>query len=166
MLVIAPHGGISDADLLSAEAAGRRGNDLHTADLARELAARLEGSALINATRDRNWLDLNRLRDVVDRAPWFLDAIDEHVDRILTRHSSALILLVHGWHVGQARCDLGIGASLGSAEEAAARADVLTVSPGFVCGRLETFRRALGSAGVLATYGERWPAAVYPDSTY
>ncbi|MDG2303136.1 MAG: hypothetical protein P8R42_00555 [Candidatus Binatia bacterium] len=157
--MIAPHGGLSETDLLSAAAAGRRGNDLHTAVLARELAVRLEASRLVNPSCDRNRIDLNRVRDVVDRAPWFLELIEEHVARILSAHPTALILLVHGWHVGQARCDLGIGASLARAEEADAHADRLTGSTAFVTGPLETFRQRLASAGVLATYGERWPAA-------
>jgi len=159
VLVVAPHGGLSHEDLLSPAAATRRGNDLHTAGLARELAGRLGGSSLRNPTHDRNALDLNRLGEVLDRAPWFLDAIEDHLARILEAHPVAHVLVVHGWHVGQARCDLGIGASLAAADEAAGCARRLTVSPGFVTGGLEAFRRRLEKAGILATYGERWPAA-------
>jgi len=158
VLVVAPHGGTSREDLLSADAAGRRGNDLHTASLARELARRHAGALLVNAVHDRNALDLNRVRDVVNRAPWFLIELERHLERILGRHGSAVVLFVHGWHVGQARCDLGIGASLSRAADAAA-ADALTASPEFVAHQLEPFRRDLEAAGVIATYGERWPAA-------
>ncbi len=159
VLVVAPHGGLSGDPLLSAAAAGRRGNDLHTATLARELAASLSGASIINGAHDRNVLDLNRVRDVVTRAPWFLEELERHLDRILESHETARVLFVHGWHVGQARCDLGIGASLETAEEAHERAEVLSASPEFVTGDLEQFRRRLESGGVIATYGERWPAA-------
>lgn len=159
VLVIAPHGGLSREDLLTASAAGRRGNDLHTADLARELAGRLGASSLVNTACDRNELDLNRVSEVTSRATWFLDSIEGHLERILARHEVAHLLFVHGWHVGQARCDLGIGASLERASGAAAIPASLTVSPGFAVGRLEAFRRRLEGLGVLATYGERWPAA-------
>ncbi len=159
VLVVAPHGGLSDAPLLSAAAAGRRGNDLHTAGLARELATRLSGAALINGSHDRNELDLNRVHDVVSRAPWFLAEIERHLERILRAHATARVLFVHGWHVGQSRCDVGIGAALAVAHDAHGRADVLSASPAFIMGELEHFRRRLEAGGVLATYGERWPAA-------
>lgn len=159
VLVVAPHGGISASDLLTADAAGRRGNDLHTASLARQLAAKLDGSLLVNDSVDRNELDLNRVRDVVDRAPWFLAEIERQVERILSSHERALVLFVHGWHVEQARCDLGVGAALESALDAEGRDGVLTARAEFVKGRLERFRRALEDCGVIATYGERWPAA-------
>lgn len=159
VLVVAPHGGISQKDLLAADAAGRRGNDLHTAALARQLAATLEASLLVNDSVDRNDLDLNRVRDVVGRAPWFLEEIERQVERILSSHERALVLFVHGWHVEQARCDLGVGAALETAREAEERAEVLTVRAEFVTGGLERFRRGLEEHGVIATYGERWPAA-------
>lgn len=159
MLVVAPHGGSSTADLLSGEAVGRRGNDLHTAELARDLAAALDGSLLVNESVDRNQLDLNRVTEVVERAPWFLAELERQVERILSTHRSALVLVVHGWHVEQARCDLGIGAVLENASSAYAKPDVLTAAPEFVAGSLESFRRRLAGEGILATYGERWPAA-------
>lgn len=159
VLLVAPHGGSSAQDLVTKEAAGRRANDLHTADLARQLARDLSATALINPTCDRNVLDLNRLDDLVRRAPWMLVEIERHLERLLARHASVLVLFVHGWHVGQARCDIGIGARLETAADADAKADRLTVAPDFVRGPLETFRRRLDADGVCATYGERWPAA-------
>ncbi len=158
-LVVAPHGGMSPDPLLSAAAAGRRANDLHTASLARELAEKLGAASLINDAEDRNRLDLNRVRDVVDRAPWFLRELEALLDGILADHDTAVVLFVHGWHVEQAWCDLGVGARLGGPSEARERSDRLSASAEFVEGPLETFRRELEGRGIVATYGARWPAA-------
>ena len=159
VLLIAPHGGLSQADLLTKEAAGRRANDLHTADLTREMARRLGATALINTAVDRNELDLNRLDDVSARAPWLLRELETHLGRLLRSHRHAVVLFVHGWHVGQARCDIGVGASLDTAADARLHPDRLTVDPDFVAGELERFRCGLADDGMIATYGERWPAA-------
>ena len=43
-------------------------NDLHTADITRELAQRLGAGAIINAGMDGDRLDLNRLSQVMERA--------------------------------------------------------------------------------------------------
>ena len=94
VLVLAPHGGITEGSLLEASAVGRSGNDLHTAALAEEFAARLGASALINPCFDRNVLDLNRVKDVRTRAPWFLEQIEESLDPILARHPRAVLLFV------------------------------------------------------------------------
>lgn len=159
MLVVAPHGGTSTEDLLTSASAGRRGNDLHTGDLAHDLARALGASVVVNDVVDRNELDLNRVSDVVRRAPWFLRELERQLDRILSLHPTALVLFVHGWHVEQARCDLGVGASLEHVAEAGGKADVLTVRPESLTGPVEAFRRELERAGVLTTYGDRWPAA-------
>jgi hypothetical protein len=47
-------------------------NDLHTAELTAELAARTGASAVVNAEHDRNDVDLNRIGDAHERAPAFL----------------------------------------------------------------------------------------------
>lgn len=160
VLLIAPHGGIGSDDLLlGAGAISRRGNDLHTADLARSIGERLDASWLVNPTIDRNELDLNRVKDVLARAPWFVAAIEHLLGRILEAHPEAIVLVLHGWHVGQPRCDLGIGASLSGAEVDEGSAGSLTVGREFLAGPLERFRRGLEQRGVIATYGERWPAA-------
>lgn len=157
--MVAPHGGMSSESLLSGAAAGRRANDLHTASLARQLADRLGAASLINQAEDRNRLDLNRVRDVVDRAPWFLREIEDLLEGILADHDTAVVLFVHGWHVEQPWCDLGVGARLGNASEARERSDRLSASAKFVEGPLERFRRELEGRGMVATYGARWPAA-------
>ena len=157
VLVIAPHGGLSRGDLLASP--GRSGNDLHTPALARDLVRALDASWVINASLDRNQLDLNRFDAVTGRARWFLEAIEERVQQITQRHGRVVVLVVHGWHVEQARCDLGIGARLETAGEGAGCSDRLTVGLDFLGGNLESFRQSLVSRAVLATYGERWPAA-------
>ncbi len=157
VLVIAPHGGLSRGDLLAAP--GRSGNDLHTPELARDLVRALDASWVINSSLDRNQLDLNRFDAVTGEARWFLEAIEERVQQIMARHDRVVVLVVHGWHVEQARCDLGIGARLEAASEGSDCSDRLTVGLDFLGGDLESFRRSLASEGVLATFGERWPAA-------
>lgn len=158
-LVIAPHGGICARDLLAPDpASSLRGNDLHTGELAQLLAERLDASLVANVASDRNDVDLNRLDEVLSRAPWFLDAIAQHLERIVARHGRALVLIVHGWQIVQPRCDVGVGARLAAARDAAARAERLTVSTEFVAGTLEALRAATATRGVHTTYGLRWPA--------
>lgn len=159
VLVIAPHGGLCARDLLAPDPpASLRGNDLHTAELARLLSDRLDASLLVNHAADRNEVDLNRLDEVLARAPWFLDAIGGHLERIVARHGRAVVLVVHGWQIVQPRCDLGVGARLATADEAASRASRLTASPEFVAGTLERLRHATAERGMQTTYGLRWPA--------
>jgi hypothetical protein len=158
-LVIAPHGGLCARDLLTPEpAASLRGNDLHSGELARLVAERLDAALLANVASDRNDLDLNRVDEVRARAPWFLDAIAEHLDRIVAQHGRALVLIVHGWQIVEPRCDVGIGARLADARDAESRAARLTVSPEFVTTTLEALRRYGAAHGVRTTYGARWPA--------
>jgi hypothetical protein len=158
-LVIAPHGGLCARDLLAPDpAASLRGNDLHTGELAELLAERLDASLVANVASDRNDLDLNRVDEVLARAPWFLDTIAEHLERIVARHGRALVLIVHGWQIVQPRCDVGVGARLADARDAAGRAARLTVSTEFVAGTLEALRAATATRGVHTTYGLRWPA--------
>lgn len=157
-LVIAPHGGLCARDLLAPGPGGLRGNDLHTGELAEMLAARLDAGLLANVASDRNDLDLNRVDEVLSRAPWFLDEIAAHLDRIVAAHGRALVLVVHGWQIVEPRCDVGIGARLADAHEAVARAARLTVSPEFVGSTLEALRADGASRGVRTTYGLRWPA--------
>ena len=60
ILLIAPHGG--RAGPASRSLLNPKVNDLHTAAITRELATLLHAPALINASMDRNYLDLNRLK--------------------------------------------------------------------------------------------------------
>lgn len=159
-LVVAPHGGTCTRDLLAAATAGAlRGNDLYTEEVALRLAERLGGSLIANPEIDRNELDLNRISEVAEGAPWFLDLLRCELERILARHPVAQLLIVHGWHVIQPRCDVGIGARLAHGALAAQSAARLTVSPAYVRDVLERLREAGEELGIRTTYGERWPAA-------
>ncbi len=158
ILVVAPHGGRRTRALRLADGSAPKVNDLHTAELARRLAERLDASFIVNTQLDRNELDLNRLSQVLRTAPWFLQLLDHTLAAILAHHPVAEVLFVHGWNVTQARCDIGIGATLAGEEAAAECRDALTVSTAYVCDRLAALRAAWSDAGVLATYGERYPA--------
>jgi hypothetical protein len=106
IIVVAPHGGRRTRAL-------RRGdgiNDLYTAEIATGLAERLDAYAIVNRALDRNEIDLNRISELVDRAPALLSMLRETVD--LARAESGavpLVLLVHGWNVSSLHCDIGIG---------------------------------------------------------
>ncbi len=154
VLLIAPHGGAQASD---APVRGRRVNDLHTAEIAEELADALDASLIANPVVDRNTLDLNRLSQVTADASWFLDLIEHLVAHILTHHARAELLFVHGWNVVQAKCDLGIGRRLAGEADAAHHPEVLTVSPAYVRTRLGALRAACAGVGIEAPYGERYP---------
>jgi hypothetical protein len=163
VLVVAPHGGrrqpmppVPGGGRASARV--RRVNDLHTADLAEELADALDAALIVNPALDRNRLDLNRISQVTARAGWFLALIETLVEDILTRHARAELLFVHGWNVIQPKCDVGIGHPLLEAAGAHACAEALTVSPAYATERLDGFRAACAAAGIATTYGVRYPA--------
>src|SRR5882672_1937533 len=81
LLLIAPHGGRAEARTRAM--LNPKVNDLHTADITRDLAFRLGASALINHAMDRNRIDCNRIAQIVDRAPWLLDLIAERIGAIV-----------------------------------------------------------------------------------
>src|SRR5262245_20310383 len=85
-------------------------NDLHTGSLALELAERLDASALVNGGADRNDVDFGRIGAAHDRAPHFLTAFADALERTLAVHPQAIVLAVHGWNVVQPAVDLGLGA--------------------------------------------------------
>lgn len=169
VLVIAPHGGRRDPAPppqrwpRSPGARTRKVNDLHTADLAEELADALGASLIVNPALDRNRLDLNRISQVAARAPWFLTLIEALVDAILAHHPRAELLFVHGWNVIQPKCDIGIGHALADAAAAHERADALTVSPIYAAERLGSLQSWCAAAGIATTFGERY-AARHPNN--
>ena len=75
VLVIAPHGGRREPTPPVGRPGARFGarprkvNDLHTVDVAEELADALDAALIANPTLDRNHLDLNRITQVTGRAP-------------------------------------------------------------------------------------------------
>ncbi len=84
-------------------------NDLHTADLAMQVAERLDSHALVNRGCDRNDVDLNRIRQLVAKAPFFLAQLRARVDEIVAHGERPLVLLVHGWNMAVPWCDVGVG---------------------------------------------------------
>lgn len=160
VLVVAPHGGRRDpaGSLMRGGLRTRKVNDLHTADLAAELADLLDAGLITNPAVDRNQLDLNRISQVAIRAPWFLTLIESLLDDILARHHRAEVLVVHGWNVIQPKCDVGVGAVLPEVAAARAHAELLTVSPAYAAERLHTLQAQCAAAGIATTFGVRYPA--------
>jgi len=156
IVLVAPHGGRRDAERRPWGGAALKMNDLHTAALAEDLAARLDASALINASTDRNDVDLNRVTAAHDGAPAFLDALAELVADALSRHPRVTVLTVHGWNVVQPAVDIGLGAQPGA--EALAGGGPCAVAPEFATTVLPRFAAALDARGIAATPGLRYPA--------
>lgn len=158
VVVIAPHGGVKDhPEIVRTPRLGDRRskiNDLHTADVATELATSLDASFLVNRAMDRNRLDLNRIPPIRRRAPWFLDCLAALVSHAVERHGEAYILVVHGWNIGQARCDVGVGADL---SQTSTDSSTLTVSEEFVRERLLPFVEG-SRPGCVVSLGTRYPA--------
>lgn len=155
LLLIAPHGG--QAGPAARALLHPKVNDLHTADITRELSGRLGAGAIINSGMDRNRLDLNRLSQVMEAAPWMLELIAERLERIAARHSRAAVLLVHGWNVIEPRVDLGVGLrSLGDTLRPARGAHV-SASEHFINGALLDFAERLRRDGIKASFGLRYP---------
>ena len=134
-----------------------RVNDLYTAEITRELGDRLVASVIINATQDRNRLDLNRTSQILRRAPWFLELLLEEIGALVARHGSAEVVWVHGWNTGQAKCDIGIGAAEVDGALHVPQGAGQTVSEGYVHGRVAALRAACAAAGISASIGERYP---------
>jgi len=159
LLLVAPHGGRRPAVDASAPPPRLRVNDLYTAELSALLAARLDAATVINHAQDRNTLDLNRTSQVLRQAPWFLDLLVRQVDAILACHPTAELLFIHGWNVGQPKCDIGLGAV-----ETAHGLDVpdgaaLTVSDAYRRARVGALRAAAAAAGIDVSIGQRYPAS-------
>ena len=114
LVLVAPHGGRRDPHQRPWAAGHLRMNDLHTAALTTELAALTGAAAVVNADQDRNDVDLNRIVEADERAPWFLDRLAAVLDATLARHGRATLLALHGWNVIQPVVDLGLGCAPGS----------------------------------------------------
>jgi len=109
LVLVAPHGGRRDPLLRPWREGGLKVNDLHTAALTAELAAATGASALVNGTLDRNETDLNRICEMVERAPRFLELLAAIIDEKLAAHERVTLLTVHGWNVVQTSLDIGLG---------------------------------------------------------
>jgi hypothetical protein len=158
LIFVAPHGGRRSADAPIKDSI--KVNDLHTAELTEELAARTHGYALINRALDRNELDLNRISQVRTRAPWFLEALVELAAFLVERHGEARVFFVHGWNVVQPVCDLGMGLKQrGRGVAPASKFAAPTLSPAFFATAVQPFRAAALALGIDVAIGRRYPAA-------
>ncbi|MDO8434206.1 MAG: hypothetical protein Q7S58_17540 [Candidatus Binatus sp.] len=155
ILLIAPHGGRAEPRTRSM--LNPKVNDLHTADITRDLAARLGASALINSAMDRNRLDCNRIAQIVERAPWLLELIADRIGAIVTRHGRAVVLLVHGWNIIEPRVDFGLGLRTIAGELRPAGAACVSASDDFINGPLTHLAESLVQHGIKPTYGMRYP---------
>lgn len=163
LLFVAPHGGRRDPVRYPWTAGRIRVNDLHTAALTLDLAERLDASALVNWDIDRNDLDLNRLSRVAGRAPWFLDALADHLEHLIAAHGRAVVLVVHGWNIANPICDLGIGVR---------PADAGLQPPALPAGAMDgalleqvvlPMRAACGRRAIGTVFGWRYPAS-HPEN--
>ncbi len=156
LLLFAPHG----ARRTLPRRPGRDNvNDLHTADLTRELGTACDATWIVNETRDRNELDLNRTQQVRERAPWLLDLLATTLEEMVAAHGGATLLAVHGWNVVQSVCDLGVGLIEENGICRPAARGHATVSPAFLQNRLRLLQRRACARGALVTIGARYPAA-------
>lgn len=156
LLLFAPHG----ARRTLARVPGRdKVNDLHTAELTRELGRACDASWIVNATCDRNELDLNRTPQIRARAPWLLELLATTLEEMVAAYGRAVLLAVHGWNVVQAVCDVGVGLveERGTCRPAA-RGEA-TMSPAFLDGRVRPLQRRALACDVRVTIGARYPAA-------
>jgi hypothetical protein len=155
LLLIAPHGG--RAGPATHALLNPKVNDLHTAEITRELAKLLGAAALINAGMDRNRLDLNRLSQVSAQAPWFLETIHHRLAEIVASAGHATVLVVHGWNVIQARLDLGLGLRRHDNELRTPGAARISARDDFIHGPLEGLIVRLASHGIITSFGLRYP---------
>jgi hypothetical protein len=158
IVFVAPHGGRRPAEAPIKDSI--KVNDLYTAELTEELAARTRGYALINQALDRNDLDLNRISQVRARAAWFLDALVELVSSLVDHHGEVRVFFIHGWNVVQPVCDLGMGLKQrGQHVAPASKFAAPTLSATFFNAVVLPFRSAALALGLDVAIGRRYPAA-------
>lgn len=155
VLLIAPHGG--RANPATSSVLHPKVNDLHTADITRELAARIGATSLINAGMDRNTLDCNRVGQLAEQAPWLLDTIAMRLEEMIARHGRASVLLIHGWNVIEPRIDFGLGLKAADGVFRAHGAARVSASDAFIHGPLKNLADRLRESGVIPTVGLRYP---------
>ncbi|MFT4569750.1 MAG: hypothetical protein ACI8TX_003852 [Hyphomicrobiaceae bacterium] len=152
IIVVAPHGGRRQRPV-------RRGdgvNDLATADLACELARRLNAHAIVNHGLDRNRIDLNRTSEVAAHAPVLAQLLHSAVRDASMDGSRPLVVFIHGWNMVVPCCDLGMGMREVDGRLFGARPTLSRVAYEGVVARL---RSALEARGIAAAVGRRYPAS-------
>jgi hypothetical protein len=157
VLLIAPHGGRARRPARNHH--HPKVNDLYTDELARELAVRLEASAIINRAMDRNRLDCNRIPQLLTRAPWMLAALADHAEQLVNAHGRLAVLIIHGWNVIEPRVDFGIGVRLERGTPPPTGMDSVSAGTEFVSDLLFPLARRLDDWGIIASFGLRYPAA-------
>ena len=155
LLLIAPHGGRAGA--AARATLHPKVNDLETAAITRELAARLDATALVNSGMDRNELDCNRLAQVVGREPWLLETIADEVARITARHGRVTVLLIHGWNIIEPRVDLGLGLKERDGRLHPTRGAHIAADDEFIQRTAHALATRLRQAGIMPTFGLRYP---------
>lgn len=155
LLLIAPHGGRAGA--AARATLHPKVNDLETAAITRELARRLDATALVNSGMDRNELDCNRLSQIVDREPWLLETIADEVARITARHGRLTVLLIHGWNIIEPRVDLGLGLKERDGRLHPTRGAHIAADDDFIQRTAHALATRLRQAGIVPTFGLRYP---------
>ncbi|MGH7948766.1 MAG: hypothetical protein ACREQF_06055 [Candidatus Binataceae bacterium] len=155
ILLIAPHGG--RAGSASRAKLNPKVNDLHTAEITRELARRLDAPAIINSGMDRNQLDCNRLPQLIADAPWLLDLIADKLESLVSANLHATVLLIHGWNIIQPRIDFGLGLRRFGMELRPPGAARVSASDDFINGTLAALANRLDQSGVSPSHGMRYP---------
>lgn len=138
--------------------ASLRVNDVYTPEVTRLLGERLGAGWIINRGQDRNALDLNRTTQVLRQAPWFLDLLVREIAACLDTHGHCELLFIHGWNIGQAKCDIGIGVSEHDGVWRQANGAGVTINDAYK-ERLARLRAALVRDGVTVSLGLRYPAS-------
>ncbi|MBI3784887.1 MAG: hypothetical protein HY270_15955 [Deltaproteobacteria bacterium] len=159
MLLVAPHGGRRPPVDPSDPPPNLRVNDVFTPEVTRLLAERLDAGWVINEEVDRNLLDLNRTSQVLRRAPWFLDLLVREIEAIVARHDHAEVLFVHGWNVGQTRCDLGVGVTEIDGVVHVSDGALMTVSESYRVTRLAALREGAARRGIEVSFGAHYAAS-------
>jgi hypothetical protein len=155
LLLIAPHGGRAGA--AARATLHPKVNDLETAAITRELAERLDATALVNSGMDRNDLDCNRLSQVMEREPWLLETIADEVARITARHGRVTVLLIHGWNIIEPRVDLGLGLKERNGRLHPTRGAHIAANDDFIQDTAHALATRLRQAGIVPTFGLRYP---------
>ena len=156
LVLLAPHGG---RRVVARQPGQHKVNDLHTADVAEALAARTGATTIVNGIRDRNELDLNRIAQVREHAPWLPTLLAEVLEHEVARAGHVTLLVIHGWNIGQPACDVGIGLVERAGTLEAARTGAPTVSRRFLEETLPKLQLGAEAAGIAVTVGARYPAA-------
>jgi hypothetical protein len=169
LVLVAPHGARRHRPVRPGDGT----NDLFTAAITRELAARLDACALINTGLDRNVTDCNRISDLSEQAPELLALLRARIQAHAARGRRALVVFVHGWNMALPCCDVGVGIVGGAGAMGAGQLRAAIDQDPDACallgrwptiGRARLRRLAPALAGALADHGitlgvgRRWPA--------